>query len=167
MSKAITVNDKSIVCHSFELQQSSLVPVGEPTLEDWEYCGLWLNNVDKSVQFWLGDWLNYGEYAYGEKYAQALESTQYSYGYLRQVAYVASKVAPSDRSNILGFRHHYEVAGLNPVEQRKYLLKAETENLSTKELRDEIHNKSPEDKEKVKVRCPECGHKFLIDPFDV
>ena len=133
MSNEITVNGKNIICHGFELQRSALVPIGEPSFEDWEACGIWLNTVDKSVQFWLGDWLNYGEYAYGEKYAQALESTEYSYGYLRQVAYVANKVQVLDRSNNLGFRHHYEVAGLERDDQKKYLKLAEEDNLAASE----------------------------------
>lgn len=40
---------------------------------EWESLGQVLKKAEKSVQWWLGDWLNYGEAKYGEKYSQVLE----------------------------------------------------------------------------------------------
>ena len=35
------------------------------------------------MHFWIGDWLNYGERKWGEKYKEALEKTGYDYQTLR------------------------------------------------------------------------------------
>lgn len=160
-SRDITASGDTITCYGFELRRSGMVPIGEPSYDDWERCGLWLNNMDKSVQFWLGDWINYGESRYGEKYAQALDMTEYSYSYLRQVAYVADKVQMLDRSNKLGFRHHYEVAGLERDEQIKFLRLAEEEGLSAKELRRRI--KREYGVFRRYVECPYCNRVFCLD----
>ena len=45
--------------------------MGSPPYAEWEQCGAVLRQIDGAVQWWLGDWLNYGEHAYGEQYSQA------------------------------------------------------------------------------------------------
>ena len=52
----------------FALDGTGLVVTGSPPYEEWERCGAVLHQIDGAVQWWLGDWLNYGEHAYGEKY---------------------------------------------------------------------------------------------------
>jgi hypothetical protein len=34
---------------------------------EWESLGHTLGRMEKAVQWWIGDWLNYGEREYGEK----------------------------------------------------------------------------------------------------
>ena len=57
----------------FSLDTTALVVRGEPSFDEWESVGAFLHQVDGAVQWWIGDWLNYGEKAYGEKYSQALD----------------------------------------------------------------------------------------------
>ncbi|MDA2921099.1 hypothetical protein MYX76_16680 [Desulfobacterota bacterium AH_259_B03_O07] len=71
-------------------------------------------------RFWLGDWLNYGERKYGEKYSQALEQTDYEYDTLRKFGYVSDRVEIGNRFPELDWTHHMVVAPLEPKEQIKW-----------------------------------------------
>jgi len=82
-----------------ELKPVGLVVHGQPPIEDWMEAGEKLKLMGKTVQWWLGDWLNYGDAAYGEKYSQALEDTDYKYQTLANLAWVASRIGISRRAN--------------------------------------------------------------------
>ena len=56
-----------------------------------------------SSMFLLGDWINYGEKAYGEKYAQALSVTSLSYDTLRVAHWVAEKFETDRRRSVLEY----------------------------------------------------------------
>jgi len=62
------------------------------------------------MQWWLGDWLNYGERQYGEMYSQAIEEVNLDYGTLRNFKYVSSRIELSRRRDKLSWFHHREVA---------------------------------------------------------
>jgi hypothetical protein len=122
----------------FKFLPTGLVVNGNPTFEEWEQCGKLLAHIQKRVHWWIGDWLNYGEHTYGEKYAQALDETGYSYSTLATDKWVTGKIETSRRRENLRFSHHREVASLPAPEQDKWLNKAEKENLGPKDLRREI-----------------------------
>lgn len=109
------------------------------SFENWKKAGSTLRYLEKSVLFWIGDWINYGEKAYGEKYAQALEDTGYEYGTLRNAAYVSASIDLSRRRDNLPFSHHQEVAGLDLKKQEEMLDLSSKENMTRKDLRREIH----------------------------
>jgi len=98
-----------------------LVVAGSPSITEWLQVGKALKKAQGAVQWWIGDWLNYGERAYGEMYAQALEETDYTYTYLRNLKYVAGQIALSHRCDSLSWRHHLLVAPLPSDEQRYWL----------------------------------------------
>lgn len=127
-----------LVDDKFKFTPTGLVVRGSPTFEEWEECGSILAQLQRRIHWWIGDWLNYGEGAYGEKYAQALDETGYSYSTLATDKWVAKKIGLSRRRENLRFSHHREVAGLPPPEQEKWLDKAEKEDLGPKDLRREI-----------------------------
>lgn len=54
----------------------------------------------------LGDWLNYGENAYGEMYSQVMDETGFSLQTLTNDKYVASKIEIYRRREILSWSHH-------------------------------------------------------------
>ncbi|KKL48072.1 hypothetical protein LCGC14_2329150 [marine sediment metagenome] len=110
----------------------------------------------KTIQFALGDWLNYGSAKYGEKYAQAIEETPYTYGTLRNYAYVAGKIELSRRNDRLSFAHHSEVAKLDAAQQDAWLDLAVDENLTTRQLRQSINN-TPAAAGRI---CPQCGYNY-------
>ena len=110
---------------SFHLSQNGLRPVGTPTFVQWLECGQFIRNTEQSVQFWIGDWLVYGEQAYGKTdYEQALQETGLSYQTLRIYKHVATALPLSLRRNKLSFHHHKEVASLSPETQAHLLQQA-------------------------------------------
>jgi hypothetical protein len=88
------------------------------SLAEWRAIGEELHMIEGAIQFWIGDWLNYGQKAYGEKYVEAAAATGYDPGSLRNLAYVAANVEMSSRNDTLSWTHHMAVAPLPPERQR-------------------------------------------------
>ena len=109
--------------------------------DDWQDLGVRLRRACQGVQFWLGDWIRYGQASYGDKYSKAVEMTGLKYESLANDVYVASRVDISLRNERLSFNHHYAVAALKPAQQRKWLAKAEQEGWSYRQLRRAIAQK--------------------------
>ncbi len=128
-------SDKEMVVSSFLLKASSLEAIGTPTFEDWTQCGSFLKQSNQAVHFWIGDWLNFGEHTYGEKYAQEIDETGYSYATLSQDKWVANRIASCRRLQSVPFSHHVEVADLEPDDQEKFLTQASEENLPLAQFR--------------------------------
>jgi N6-adenosine-specific RNA methylase IME4 len=121
-----------------EITKIGLVLPEGLAFKDWDNIGSCLRLVEGSMQWWVGDWLNYGERSYGEMYAQAIDETDLSYGRLRNIKFVASNIELSRRRDNLTFTHHEEVASLSSKEQDLFLNKASDENLSVRDLREAI-----------------------------
>ena len=108
------------------------------TYEEWEDIGRTLDAVEAASQWWRGDWLNYGERKYGEKYAQAIEVTGKSPQGLMNAAWVAGKFETSRRRETLSWSHHAEVAALDHDIQDQLLDQAESEEWTRNVLRDAV-----------------------------
>jgi DNA modification methylase len=119
----------------FSFHRCGITPVGDPTLEEWVSCGEFIKNADKSVHFWIGDWLNYGETRWGEMYDKAIEVTHLDYQTLADDKYIASRIEFSLRNENLSFTHHRVVAPYSPPEQAILLKSAETLKLTAKQFR--------------------------------
>lgn len=134
--------------------------------EEWERVGGVLHQIEGAIQFWIGDWLNYGERTYGEKYAQAIQvATGLEYQALANHAWVAGKVEPSTRVETLSWSHHRLVAPLEPAEQAAWLNRAETEGLTYRELRKAIQTEQRRADGKLPERLPEGTFATLVvDP---
>ena len=61
---------------------------------EWEQAGRNLGLVGKMWRMWVGDWINYGEAEYGEKYSQALDVLGLDYSQLTKYASIAKAVRP-------------------------------------------------------------------------
>jgi len=94
----------------------------ELSFEEWDDLGQKLAPVGKSIGFIIGDWINYGENHWGERYKEALERTGLAYQTLAQYSYVARKVQFSCRQEKLGFEHHLVVAKIKDSEEQRYWL---------------------------------------------
>tara|TARA_Y100000310_G_scaffold345377_1_gene464283 strand:- start:3068 stop:4048 length:981 start_codon:yes stop_codon:yes gene_type:complete len=105
------------------------------SFEEWQQVGAAFKLMESSVLWWTGDWLAFGEKQYGETYAQALDSTDYSYQALRDAKWVSERIDLSRRRDNLSHSHHREVAALSPDEQNEWLGTAENHGWSQKELR--------------------------------
>ena len=116
------------------------------TFNEWKEAGRFLKQVEGSVQFWVGDWLNFGKKKYEHgKYEQALIDLGYEYHTLTKFSAIAENVEGCRRRQDLGFSHHAEVAPLPPEEQSQWLEKAEQEQLSVRELRTQIKEAKKQD----------------------
>jgi hypothetical protein len=117
----------------------------------WRDVGMMYARLGKAVQFWLGDWMLYGENKYGEEFAQACSETGYSEESLRGFLWVASRIPPNVRRSTLSWSHHQVVAGSEyPA---SFLDSAEQLKWSVRELREAV--KGPP-KPKAVCSYPEC-----------
>jgi hypothetical protein len=135
----------------------------ELTYDDWKEMGDWLTRLRDSIQWMIGDWANLGaanienwvdpsqrdmltagdehnEIPEG-KYRWLADLVDYSYGTLRNFAYIAYVFPVSRRRDTLTYSHHVEVAVLGSTsKQEKLLDKAEKgkdgKRLSVRDLRD-------------------------------
>ncbi len=119
----------------FTLSQTGLTVHGRPSFAEWEKCGTVLQQIEGTVQWWIGDWLNFGESAYGEKYRAALEVFGLAKQTLKNFAYVAGQIESSRRRDVVTFSLHAELAALPAAHQEAWLDRIEAEGLSRSALR--------------------------------
>jgi hypothetical protein len=87
------------------------------TFEEWQNLGQALQKAGGAIQFWIGDWIRFGESKWGEKYTQAIEMTGLKYQTLRNCKYVAEHLDLSRRRDNLPYSTQAEVASLEPEKQ--------------------------------------------------
>src|SRR5215467_8393012 len=71
------------------------VPRQDLGKRDWLKAGHRLGTVGRCSQWWIGDWIRYGNSKWGEKYSEAARVTGYDPASLRNMAWVASRFEPS------------------------------------------------------------------------
>lgn len=129
-----------------------------PTYEEWETIGRSLFLMLDSMQFHVGDWVNWGERLHGEQAAQAIDSpadrreamvrlTDRDPQTITNWTSVAGKVAksrrrmkPDEQGRRLSYQHHVVVAPLAPDAQTYWLGQAIEEGMSARELKNAIHD---------------------------
>jgi N6-adenosine-specific RNA methylase IME4 len=111
--------------------------------EEWQAIGGQLRRVEKAALWWIGDWLNYGERAYGETYAQALEETDRALSTLQGAKWVAARVEPCRRRQEVPYSIHCEVASLPAEQQEAVLREAERDGLTVREVRTKVRALKP------------------------
>src|SRR5215471_18512107 len=130
-------------CIPKRLTQTGLLLPANLPFEKWQSVLERLQGMEFSVMWWLGDCLRYGERAYGEKYAQALDATDYAYQTIADAKWVAGRFEISRRRENLTWSHHREVAGIeDDAEQDAFLDAAETGGWSKKRLRSEVRRRN-------------------------
>jgi len=138
-------------------------------VQEWAEHGRRLGAVGRSVGWWIGDWLLYGNERFGEKYTRAARITGYDVQTLMNMVYVASRFDTSRRRAQLSFSHHAELAALAPDAQDHWMSRAEEDRLSVRCLRQELRSqrKGLKDSgrlelaaasvESDEIVCSECG----------
>jgi hypothetical protein len=106
--------------------------------EVWAGVGAQLAAAAAASAWCLGDWLAYGQAAYGGRYREAVGRTGLEYQTLRNYAWVAGRFELSRRRDTLSFGHHAEVAALPAPEQDFWLRKAEQFGWPVMRLRREV-----------------------------
>lgn len=138
------------------------------TYDNWVHIGRQLGMIGAAWQWWLGDWLNFGEALYGEEQAAAAvddRATRYDIarrvtgqdqGTLQNIRSTCGRVAKSRRRAELSFAHHTTVAAQEPEDQERLLGQAVTGQLTEKELRQVIRDeKNPPGSTEVVDPAPE------------
>lgn len=120
-AKLVKAQTGELACGNFEMKECGLAVSGKPSFDEWSQFGDVLARVDGAVHWWIGDWLNYGEGTWGEKYSQAMSDTGFSYSTLTKDKYVASQVQFCVRTQKLSWEHHKLIAPLSPKDQKKWL----------------------------------------------
>lgn len=105
---------------------------------EWAEIGSTLATMERGLPWWAGDWLNYGEHTYGEKYAQAVYETGREKQTLQNYAWVAGRFSIDRRRENLTWSHHEAVAGLEIAEQERLLDLAEQEQWGVRALREAV-----------------------------
>src|ERR1044071_4057272 len=75
----------------------------ELDLEEWLESGRKLGLLGRNVPWWIGDWLQYGNHVYGERYVRAARVPGYATQTLMNMVYVASHFAPARRRGNLSW----------------------------------------------------------------
>lgn len=109
--------------------------------DSYEALGSFFGWVKRWTSWAIGDWLNFGEGVYGERFAQAAAGTQLSEQTLLQYQFVCRNVPQSRRHVGLSFGTHALVARLEPREQNYWLKHAVKKGWGERELREAMKAK--------------------------
>src|SRR5215203_5133370 len=120
-------------------------PERDVTFESWErglgrlLHGEKLRREQLDTLRWaLGDWINYGEKRYGEKYAQAIEGMHYEPGTLANIAWITRNIPRDQRKADVPFFSHAPVASVDdPVARQSVLDTAARDKLTRHEIAQE------------------------------
>jgi hypothetical protein len=145
-------------------------PAADIDLAEWSAVGRRLGEIGRCSQWWLGDWINYGNAKFGERYSRAAKLTGYDTQSLMNMVYVASRFDIYRRREKLSWSHHATVAALDLDGQEMWLTRASIEKLSVADLRVELrtHRRALEEgaaqpePQRVTAHehllvCPNCG----------
>lgn len=134
------IGERPVLSIPGEVEATGLALPEDLTFDEWLDAGKQLQAAERSLMWWIGDWLRYGEQKWGEKYAQAIESTGKGYQALRNAKWVAEQYADlSTRVDKLSWSHHREAAALPEPERSRILHLADDNGWSARELKQRVN----------------------------
>ncbi len=159
-------------------------PAGEVGLAEWSALGRRFGEIGRCSQWWLGDWINYGNQRFGERYTRAVKLTGYDVQSLMNMVYVASRFDISRRRENLSWSHHAALASLDTSSQEHWLDRAGADKLSVADLRAELRGRrvplaqsddtggsesesQTAGAEAHSVVCPTCGGRVPVSAEDL
>lgn len=135
MTSLATANNPGFVADKHGIQFN-----GELSFEEWNAIGDQIIPMAKSIGFMVGDWINYGEKRYGEKYTEAIKRSGLTMETLKLYSHVARRIEMLNRSNVLDFTHHIVAARLKDPDQQQHWLKiAEEEKMSVRRFKKSLN----------------------------
>jgi len=128
-------------------------PAEKADIGAWGNTTMSVFRIGKSCPYWMGDLLNFGESAYGEKYAAVLDEGIYQHGTAQNYAWVCAQWPKQTRHPLpMTFSHHQELTPLSPGWRKTWMERAlqgdKGQHWSTSRLRAEI-------KEWKELGCPD------------
>jgi len=125
MSKTLAKRDpRDMTIAGFTLTATGLIIDGQPSFEDWQRVGAFIERAGSGVQWWIGDWLNYGEGRgeWGEMYDQAADifgsDNKES---VRKMSQVSEQFQFGSRDPDLDWGHHKAVMWCEAQEKEQLL----------------------------------------------
>lgn len=142
------------VSGQYTAEQTGLTIKQETTYEQWEEIGNFLMKLHESQPFWIGDWVNWGESKWGEKYTQARALTKLDYSTLAHYKMVCSKIPREQRVEGASFSHHRILVKHDPIQRARLLEQAVEREWTVADLREKsgAASKSVD----AKVVCSVC-----------
>ena len=111
---------------------------GDIDFVEWVTVGRKVIRAYNASAWWIGDWLVYGEWRYGQKYSTVTEALNLNYDRLRDYCYVSGNVSRIVRRSDLSWTHHRVVAKLESKQQSAWLERAAKRKWSKRELADAV-----------------------------
>lgn len=150
-------SDGNLVLHNFVLTPVGFQPANDDlpalhniTQDTWQQIGSTLFEIETSLQWAIGDWLAAGERASYGSAKQLAEAMGRRPALFHQWAFVARKVEFLLRNKNLSWAHHQVVAKMcDRHEIEEWLDYADSERLSTRELKEAIKNAKETEKSKT------------------
>ncbi len=121
-----------------EYSNIGLLIDGQLSLDEWAATGFAISQMTKSITWWLGDWIVYGESLYGEKSAQFIDAEQFQPDQVRYARWVATEFPPSRRRYEVGVSYYAAVRTLPEPQQDELLEAASQHVISRDELRQAV-----------------------------
>lgn len=124
----------------FQLTDVGLRVRGRPTFEEWQGVGDALRYLADAAPYAIGEWLNYGESRedWRERLSQAMTVTGYKKQTLLNLSSVVRRVPEENRRISPSPEHSAAVAPLPVAEQREWLERAASREMSIRDLRMEM-----------------------------
>lgn len=110
-------------------------------IEQWLKVGTILQGINVGYQWWVGDWLAFGEAKFADKVEQGMQLTGRTENTLRQWAWTAKRFAPEERTHDVSFGHYHTTASVKnkaPDVAMKLLANAETKGLPVSLVRKQV-----------------------------
>lgn len=135
----VSASPKPIQIGCYSLSAVGLEVTGRPSFAEHANVGAFIQGAVKASEWWLADWLCYGETRsdWAERVDQAIDATGLSYKRILNIR-ATGKIDVSRRRESVEFGLHEVVAALPPAEQSAWLERSETEGWDRAELRSEI-----------------------------
>ena len=125
----------------FRLSSKGLVPLGSPTLDDFNSTFDFVLRVHKFSGFWLVDLIKYADSRpeWSHIIDQILDAQVLTEKSLKQYRYLGRNMLPTEeRVEGAGFGLHKKVAALPPEEQKQWVERARDEGWSQEELGEQV-----------------------------
>lgn len=135
----IRSDDGTLQYKQFKLTPTALIfPDAEITHDEWFDLGLILSNLERSTQWWVGDWANRAHDIWGIGYEIIASEFSYEIETLYTYAWVARQIDTSIRNRDLSFSHHRLVAGMDLSIRDEWLQIAAVNQWTLKQFRKAI-----------------------------
>jgi len=122
--------------YGLEIEDGKPVPY-----EVWEAYGKGLQRIEGAIQWVIGDWLRFGEFNYGEKYAQATEAwPEHEIDTLKKYQRISISYTYLDRClrRHLSWSHYAEAAPIEEPLRSQLLDEANEKEWSVRDLKQAI-----------------------------